>query len=183
MSQIAASIIGLTFHYEGPLTLKQINEYLNTVKMQYINPVYLFLTDNGEGDLAAEATQIYNMECEPGEHKEISTLVSLLGMHVVILPTLPKNTLTIGEFILFSPTPLPAPGTNKRTLNLPTMITGFLEVPSPIPYEDTMKGQMAMITRHINEQPRLTRDQIESVSEQAIQHMKDKQINLDWDEE
>jgi hypothetical protein len=103
-------------------------------------------------------------------------------MHIVILPTLPANTLIIGKFEINRPTPEPAHNTNKYTLNLPTRITGFLELPSPTPSGDTMNEQVAMITRHINEQPRLTRDQIESVSEQAIQHMKDKQIKLDWDE-
>jgi hypothetical protein len=65
---------------------------------------------------------------------------------------------------------------NKRTLNLPTVTIGFLEVPSPTPYEDAINEQVEKIRRQ------LTRDQIETISEQAIQRMKEKRIELDWNE-
>jgi hypothetical protein len=92
------------------------------------------LTEEGALDLATEATGIENTSREASEQKaEVTPLRALFGMHIIILPTLPANTLIIGKF-------------------------------------------------ELNERSPLTRNQIEAVSEQAMQRMKEKHINLDWDE-
>jgi hypothetical protein len=134
MNYLAATIQGQTFHYEGPLTFDQVYTYRHTVCMWSCNPTYLFLTEEGALDLAREATGIENTSREASEQKaEVTPLRALFGMHIIILLTLPANTLIIGKF-------------------------------------------------ELNERSPLTRNQIEAVSEQAMQRMKEKHINLDWDE-
>lgn len=109
-NNIAATIQGKTFHYEGTLTIDFIDEIINanriTNTIHMDNSNYLFTTDLGHRELAEAATQFYNSYCEPGEQKELSTLSMLCGLHVVVLPTLPKNTLIIGTFVLREDDPI-----------------------------------------------------------------------------
>jgi hypothetical protein len=128
MNQIAATIEGQTFHYDT-LTIDRV--YLYTLKMQDSRPDHLFLTEAGERTLSTILRRTHKKDED--EPKKIPALHMLFGMYVVVLPTLPENTLIIGKLVLH-----PA--------------------------------------------PQLTRDQIETISEQAIQRMKEKRIELDWNE-
>jgi hypothetical protein len=143
MSQIAASIIGQTFHYEGPLTMKQIYTFHDAVRASLHDPEYLFLTKRGEATLNDE----WKMRCTHAhgiQGMSIVELATVLGMHVIVLPTLAENTLMIGKLV-FHATPQPEP-------------------PDPQP------------------QRQMSRKKIEDIAEQAIQHMKEKGIELDWNE-
>jgi hypothetical protein len=151
MDQIAATIQGQTFHYEGPLTMKQIYTFHDAVRASLHDPEYLFLTKRGEATLNDE----WKMNCTQtrtcidtklrtlqGMH--VIELATVLDMHVIVLPTLAENTLMIGKLV-FHATPQPEP-------------------PDPQP------------------QRQMSRKKIEDIAEQAIQHMKEKGIELDWNE-
>jgi hypothetical protein len=99
MSQIAATIVGQTFHHEGPLSLDQVFNFYDTVCLEMNKkgefPTYLFLTAKDEAILSGllQMASAYPRESN-------APMRNFLLMHVVILPTLPENTLIIGKLVL-----------------------------------------------------------------------------------
>lgn len=94
-NNIAATIQGKTFHYQGSLTINHISEYRETVLWMIRNdPDYLFLTEKAMLDIFGLQTYYMQRTC--------------LGMLVVVLPTLPENTLIIGKFLLREEDPFQA---------------------------------------------------------------------------
>lgn len=94
---LAATITGQTCHYDT-LTEDIIHNHLNTVKMNLVNPTHLFVTEQGAKDLSDILAQTYwyGIDIQKGA----PILRTYMGMYVVVLPTLPENTLIMGTLQL-----------------------------------------------------------------------------------
>jgi hypothetical protein len=91
MNNIAAMIVGQTFHYEK-LSIDLLYQYIDTTRQHLISPRYLFMTEQGERDLA-------DMWKERRTY-ELKKPYLFAGMFVIALPMLPENTLIIGTLVL-----------------------------------------------------------------------------------
>lgn len=95
MHLLAATITGKQLHYDT-LTAEIVYNHLWDLRASLINPTHLFMTEAGIRELTEIAIAIQGIE-EPPKN---TALKMYLGMHVVVLPGLPENTLLMGTLRL-----------------------------------------------------------------------------------